>query len=201
VLAFIDNPAVDVNCPPVVKLVLKTGFKVACDLHICDGKVNDISKLKDECFSKYKNDTDILFAGFPCFVKDTLVLTNNGYKEIQNVSIEDKLLTHTGVFQNIVNLQRKIYNGSIYNFKVKYHPEPITCTEEHPFYVRKQRKIWNNLLRRYEYSYDEPEWINAKLIKNDHVFGMVINTNIYIPSFVFEKNKESCVYLYFCICS
>ena len=114
---------------------------------ICDGKVNDISKLKDECFSKYKNDTDILFAGFPCFVKDTLVLTNNGYKEIQNVSIEDKLLTHTGVFQNIVNLQRKIYNGSIYNFKVKYHPEPITCTEEHPFYVRKQRKIWNNLLR------------------------------------------------------
>ena len=33
---------------------------------ICDGKINDISKLKDECFTKFKGKTDILFAGFPC---------------------------------------------------------------------------------------------------------------------------------------
>lgn len=33
---------------------------------ICDGKVNDISKLKDECFVKYAGKTDIVFAGFPC---------------------------------------------------------------------------------------------------------------------------------------
>lgn len=33
---------------------------------ICQGKVNDISKLDDLCFIKYKDKTDILFAGFPC---------------------------------------------------------------------------------------------------------------------------------------
>jgi DNA (cytosine-5)-methyltransferase 1 len=33
---------------------------------ICDGKINDISKLKDSSFEKYKGETDILFAGFPC---------------------------------------------------------------------------------------------------------------------------------------
>ncbi len=33
---------------------------------ICDGKVNDILKLKDACFEKYNGNTDILFAGFPC---------------------------------------------------------------------------------------------------------------------------------------
>ena len=54
---------------------------------ICDGKVNDISKLKDACFEKYNGKTDILFAGFPCFVKDTIVLTNNGYKEIPKCSL------------------------------------------------------------------------------------------------------------------
>ncbi len=155
---------------------------------ICDGKVNDISKLKDSCFEKYNGKTDILFAGFPCFVKDTIVLTNNGYKEIQNVHLDDKLLTHTGNFQNIVNLQRKIYNGPIYNFKIKYHPEIIKCTEEHPFYVREQIKVWNNLLRKYEYTYGQPEWVNANLIKPTHLFGMVINTNSDIPSFEFEKN-------------
>lgn len=155
---------------------------------ICDGKVNDISKLKDSCFEKYNGKTDILFAGFPCFVKDTIVLTNNGYKEIQNVHLDDKLLTHTGNFQNIVNLQRKIYNGPIYNFKIKYHPEIIKCTEEHPFYVREQIKVWNNLLRKYEYTYGQPEWVNANLIKPTHLFGMVINANSDIPSFEFEKN-------------
>ena len=33
---------------------------------IHEGKVNDISKLKDETFVKYKGKTDIIFAGFPC---------------------------------------------------------------------------------------------------------------------------------------
>ena len=126
---------------------------------ICDGKINDISKLKDECFTKFKGKTDILFAGFPCFVKDTLVLTNTGYKEIQNVVLDDKLLTHTGQFQNIVNLQRKEYTGQLYNIKLKYHPEIISCTEEHPFYVREKKRSWNNSLttaaslRKYEYEF------------------------------------------------
>ena len=157
-----------------------------CEL-IHDGKINDISKLKDACFEKYKGQTDILFAGFPCFTKDTIVLTNNGYKEIQNVVIEDQLLTHTGQFQKIVNLQRKEYNGMLYNFKIKYHPEVITCTEEHPFYVRTQKKIWNNSLRKYDYSFAEPEWkIASKLTTNDY-FGMVINSKEEIPTFHFEK--------------
>jgi DNA (cytosine-5)-methyltransferase 1 len=33
---------------------------------IHDGKVHDISKLKDEMFVKYAEKTDIIFAGFPC---------------------------------------------------------------------------------------------------------------------------------------
>jgi DNA (cytosine-5)-methyltransferase 1 len=154
---------------------------------ICEGKVNDISKLKDETFVKYDGKTDIVFAGFPCFIKDTRVLTNSGYKEIQNVVIDDKLLTHTGTFQNIINLQKKIYNGLLYNIKLKYHPEIITCTEEHPFYVREQKKVWNNLLRKYVYSYNEAEWKNANKIQENHLFGMVINNKKDIPTFVFEK--------------
>ena len=155
---------------------------------ICEGKVNDISKLKDETFVKYDGKTDIVFAGFPCFIKDTLVLTNNGYKEIQNVVIDDKLLTHTGKFQNLVNLQRKKYNGLLYDIKLKYNTEIITCTEDHPFYVRGKNKIWNNSLRKYEYSYSEAEWKNASLLTMNDMFGMVINSKEDIPTFVFDKN-------------
>ena len=157
---------------------------------ICEGKVNDISKLKDATFEKYKGKTDVLFAGFPCFVKDTLVLTHNGYKEIQNVSIDDQLLTHTGQFQKIVNLQRKQYNGLLYDIKLKYHPEIITCTEEHPFFVREKKRVWNNSLQKYEYSFGDPEWKNASSLTMNHVFGMVINFKEDIPTFIFEKNMN-----------
>jgi DNA-methyltransferase (dcm) len=86
-----------------------------------------------------------------------------------------------------VNLQRKEYNGLLYNLKLKYHPEVITATEEHPFYVRTQRKIWNNSLRKYDYSFAEPEWkIASRLTTNDY-FGMVINSKEEIPTFHFDK--------------
>lgn len=154
---------------------------------IHDGSTHDISKLNDSFFEKYNKQTHILFAGFPCFVKDTLVLTHSGYKEIQNVVIEDELLTHTGIFQKIVNIQRKQYNGLLYDIKLKYHPEIITCTEEHPFYVREKTKVWNNSLRKYEFSFGAPEWIKATELNMNHVFGMVINSTENIPTFVFDK--------------
>lgn len=181
------------GCKVIAYNELKPVFCTSHDANFSDsefiheGKVNDISKLKDETLVKYKGKTDIIFAGFPCFVKDTIVLTNNGYKEIQNVLIEDKLLTHIGKFQNIVNLQKKMYNGYLYNFKLKYHPETIKCTEEHPFYIREQKKIWNNTLRKFEYSYNVPEWKNANQIQENHMFGMVINRKDDIPTFKFEK--------------
>jgi DNA (cytosine-5)-methyltransferase 1 len=148
--------------------------------------IEPVSNVKD-IDEKTMEDFDIICAGFPCFVAGTQTLTNNGYKSIEDVKLTDKLLTHTGEFQNILNLQRKIYNGYIYDFKIKYHPELITATEEHPFYVREQKKVWNSLIKKYEYSYGNPEWKTAsKLTMNDY-FGMVINNKEIIPEFTFDK--------------
>ena len=60
-------------------------------------------------------DFDVLCAGFPCFVAGTSVLTNNGYKPIETVELTDKLLTHTGNFQPILNLQQFL-NIKLQNF-------------------------------------------------------------------------------------
>ena len=156
--------------------------------------IEPVSNVKD-IDEKTMDDFDILCAGFPCFVAGTQTLTNNGYKNIEDVQLTDMLLTHTGKFQNIVNLQRKIYNGNIYDFDLKYHPELITATDEHPFYVREQKKVWNSLLKKYDYKYGEPEWkIASKLNMNDY-FGMVINNKQTIPEFTFEKStilKQIC---------
>lgn len=115
---------------------------------------------------------DILCAGFPCFIEGTVVLTNNGYKPIEKVMFHDKLLTHTGKFQSIVNIQQKIYNGKLYTFYLRHQLTPIICTDEHPFYIR--TKIKNG--------FGDPEWKPAKHITPDDYFGMVINRKAVFPT-------------------
>ena len=121
-------------------------------------------------------DFDVLCAGFPCFVAGTSVLTNNGYKPIETVELTDKLLTHTGIFQPILNLQQKMYTGKLYELDIKYHPELIVATEEHPFYVRTRD--------------EEPQWKVASALTMDDYFGMVINNNEIIPELSFEKTNH-----------
>ena len=147
----------------------------------------NIQLIPDAIFSAYKDEGDIIFAGHPCFVAGTKILTAVGYKNIEDVVLEDKLLTHTGKFQNINNLQRKIYNGDMFHLNIKYHCENIVCTEEHPFYIREKTRKWNSLTNKYDISYNDPLWKSAKdLTMNDH-FGMVINANKITPELSFDK--------------
>ena len=129
---------------------------------------------------------DLLCGGFPCFVAGTKVLTHNGYKNIEEVILTDTLMTHTGQFQKILNLQHKNYNGSLYNITAKYHPS-FKCTDEHPFYIREKTRKWNNELRKYENIFKNPEWKKAHELDNNHYFGMKINENSIIPEFNFDK--------------
>ena len=152
---------------------------------------SDITAISDETFASYKGKVDVIFAGFPCFVEGTHVLTDNGYKKIEDVVLTDRLLTHSGEFRDIVNLQRKMYSSNLYEINVKYHGETITCTEEHPFYARKRLKRWNNKLRKYEYSFDKPEWISADKLTRDHYLGMVINKRCVIPEFSFKRKVNA----------
>lgn len=147
----------------------------------------DIQLIPDNIFSAYNDVVDLIFAGHPCFVAGTKILTKSGYKNIENVVLEDKLLTHTGTFQSIVNLQRKQYNGDMFRLKIKYHPETTVCTEEHPFYVRERVKKWNTSTNKYDISYNEPLWKSAKELTMNDYFGMVINTNKIIPKLSFSK--------------
>ena len=155
------------------------------------GNSSDITKVPDSVFEAHHGSIDIVFAGFPCFVAGTQVLTSVGYKSIEDVTLTDTLLTHTGTFQPIVNLQRKLYADELYVINIKYHPNDIVCTKEHPFYVRERCQVWNNISRKYDNSFGEPIWKNAADLTANDYFGMVINTRENIPEFTFEKKLNS----------
>ena len=100
-----------------------------------------------------------------CFAKGTRILTNSGYKPVECVTHEDRLLTHTGVFRDIINIQTKLYSRTMSTIRFT-NDTTINCTEEHPFYVRTYNKS-----RRFS----DPYWKPAnQLTKNDHC-GMVVN--------------------------
>ena len=148
----------------------------------------NISYIQDAVFAKYRDRVDVIFAGFPCFVKDTIVLTNNGYKPIQDVTLEDKLMTHKGRFQPIVSLQHKHYNGPLYTLKAQGQKD-IQCTYCHPFYIRYMGD--DSVL-------SEPLWIRAADLDIDLKYGkkiyfaMIKSTITEIP----EKSIEDGIYVW-----
>jgi len=124
---------------------------------------------------------DILTGGFPCFVAGTQVVTEKGYKPIETVTLEDRVLTHTGRFQPILNLQQKAGATTLYSIDTQYHPQSLQCTEEHPFYVRQRTRHWDTTKRTYTYTMGSPEWIPAHKLTEEHFTGLPINTESIIP--------------------
>lgn len=43
---------------------------------------------------QYRGFIDVVTGGFPCFVASTMVLTEHGYRPIEDVSVGDNVLTH-----------------------------------------------------------------------------------------------------------
>ena len=134
---------------------------------------------------------DVLCGGFPCFISGTRVLTNTGYINIEDVSTDMKLLTHKNNWKQIMNKQTKVYNGELVNIDIKYHPETIVCTPEHPFFVRNRMKKWDNINRRYVYTFSEPSWEEAKNIHPETFVGIPINKRSIVPEFKFKKDINS----------
>jgi len=79
--------------------------------------------------TKYKGTTLI-----NCFPEYVNVLTNQGYKEIQNIEIGDLVLTHTGNWKKVIHTMNRRYEGDAYRITNKGSMFDILCTEEHPFY-------------------------------------------------------------------
>ena len=60
-------------------------YWLACQLSHNLGDMSKINQLPN---------ADVWFTSTPCFVEGTLVLTDSGYKQIEDIKIGDKVITH-----------------------------------------------------------------------------------------------------------
>lgn len=95
-----------------------------------------------------------------CFASGTKINTELGYKNIENITIGDKVLTHDGSYQKVV----KTHNNGQNNRLIEING--ITCTEDHLFYVVEKNMadlINDNNIHEYAY------WLEAaKISENKH---------------------------------
>lgn len=74
-----------------------------------------------------------------CLTPGERVLTDKGYKSVETVDFNDKLVSKDGQYVKIINLQRyQKYLEPIYKVRVSHSISTTTFTQEHPLYVSKQ---------------------------------------------------------------
>ena len=150
-----------------------------------DKNYGDISKID---WDKVP-DFDLFTMSSPCFVKGTLILTDKGYKEIQDVKVGERVLTHKNRFCVVEKVGNKP-SEDIYSLKSMVSPETI-CTGNHPFYVRKFRRVSKYIGDKYKQirEFSAPEWVEASNITKQCYLGFAVNTESKLPQWNGWVNK------------
>ena len=146
-----------------------------------------------------KGELDVLDGSPPCFEKNVLVMTDSGYKKIKDITISDKVLTHTNTFQQV---EQTFKRKTKYIYEIKVAGTPVfKVTGNHPFYVRKKTQItlnkrWKNNRKKKIRAFEKAEWKLLENIDTSYYVGVAINKNkklsdykgITINQNQFEKN-------------
>lgn len=117
----------------------------------------------------------IMFYSFPCLTADSLILTKNGYKQLNDVKVGDVVLTKSGEWHPVV---KKFDNGihetcyvNSFGFK-KLH-----CTLNHKFWVREMYRTYKHLpngKRENTRRFHNPEFKEVKDITKKDYFGIPV---------------------------
>ena len=87
------------------------------------------------------NNVNLVTFGFPCVPEGFLIKTKNGYKNIEDITTNDYVLTHTNTYQKVVKTMNRISDHI-------NHVKGVGCvdlqiTDEHPVYVlRNNEFMW-----------------------------------------------------------
>lgn len=134
-------------------------------------------------------DTDkydyIMTYSFPCFTKDSLVLTDNGYKNINKIKVGDKVITHKNHYEKVTNT----FDNGIHDiYKINaMGVDEIKTTANHKFYVREMYRKGHTPKRYFK----EPKWKETIFLNKKDYLGIPINKYSKIPNYNnLPTNKE-----------
>ena len=139
--------------------------------------LGDMTKIDWLAWRKeHPEEIDLLTYSTPCFVAGTLITTERGLIPIEDISIFDKVLTHTGEWKNVVTPMRRTHKGKMVYLRTMMM-DSIRCTANHPFYARRMKRVGHEGKR----TFLAPEWIHAEDLTQEYYLGMPINNKSELP--------------------
>lgn len=136
----------------------------------------------------YWNPPDLNKVALPsCFLKDTLILTQKGYKKIQYITLKDIVYTHKKNWEKINNIQYNKYNDYVYQISCLHNNKYINTTKEHPFYITNYIQSESKIEILKNYKWEKAENLN---IKTDLLCMPINNKSILYTLNLFNKNKS-----------
>lgn len=172
VLSLFNGMSVGMIALKNLNVPIKAYYSSEIDKHaIAESQINfpEIIQLGD--VTKWKewdidwSSIDLLMGGFPCFPEGTMVMTDKGHKDIKDIEIGDMVLTHTGNYRKVLDKGEKYAPTRIISGQGHF---PIECTDEHPFYTKTQKKLWDKNRKKHIRTFSEPSWVDAKTLSSNH---------------------------------
>ena len=130
---------------------------------------------------------DVLDGSPPCFESGTLVMTDEGYKNIEDVKVGDFVLTHNGGYKEVYETMSQ--DAICYEVKVQ-GIRSFKVTPEHPFLCITMKRD-TTLKGKNKRCFSEPYWKvvsdfkvhynNSRTILEQDYIGIPINTKSELP--------------------
>ena len=186
-LNFETVTAIDINVDACKSLNYnKKYFK---DTHVIHQDITTVD------ISQFDDEIDVLTGGFPCFLKGTKIQTEKGYKNIEDIKVGEKVLTHENRYKDVL-LTMKNKTDKVHYIKTM-GVSRIKTTSNHPFYV-KRRTTYSKIIGKTEsgkkkqkifFKFDTPKWVEAKDLKKNDFIGMNINKESILPKWMGISSK------------
>ena len=153
---------------PIIIGNVNTGIMTDAKCHNCIlslKAVNRITQSTEECIN-----CPIAEGCAWCFPAGTKISTPNGYKNIEDLQVNDEILDKDGNIQIVENNLMRTAKEDLIYINAAGILEQLT-TKEHPFWCRPVVKRNNN-----KPIYGEPQWIKAKDLKVSDRIALYVPT-------------------------
>lgn len=123
--------------------------------------LGDVTKITEEQI-KALGHIDLVVGGSPCFAAGTMVLTEHGYRPIEEIEVGDLVFTHKGNLKKVVRIGHK--EAETFSLKSSGKTETIV-TGNHPYYERKRTWVYEKKTNKRVFS--DAKWTEVSELDKD----------------------------------
>ncbi|MGQ4893453.1 MAG: LAGLIDADG family homing endonuclease [Candidatus Njordarchaeia archaeon] len=126
---------------------------------------------------------------YNCFLEGVEIITDRGFKNIENIKVGDLVLTHNGRFRRVYSTSKRKWDGDIVKYSTFGYNKVIGVTPSHKYWIINDQWKEIELFKKNEYVYQAnlKELSNIKEIKiSDYVDDFLIS-NIDGIEYVYPK--------------